>query len=91
MEINPFIFWYCLFSADHTKLERACMGKDLFQMLKQAVYNWIFKLLLEIRADGVMWSQLTVPLARQAMQIQLVFVNNVLFQIVSNNKLRKIF
>lgn len=66
------------------------MGKDLFQMLKQVVYNQIFKLLLELRADGAMWSQLTVPLARQAVQIQLVFVNNVLFQIVSNNKLRKI-
>lgn len=66
------------------------MGKDLFQMLKQVVYNQIFKLLLELRADGAMWFQLTVPLARQAVQIQLVFVNNVLFQIVSNNKLRKI-
>lgn len=39
--------------------------------------------------DGVMWSQLTVPLTRQAVQIQLVFVNNVLFQKVTNNKFRK--
>lgn len=37
-----------------------------------------------------MWSQLTVPLTRQAVQIQLVFVNNVVFQEVTNNRFRKI-